>query len=131
MLATVDGALADDPNVDGVMPILDARVSVVNETKQQAEPDMILIGADPARFADFGGLKGTNGDVDRPRRHRAGRRRAQPRRRRTSSTPRSATRSRSTTRGAPHSLTVAAIAEDTYLSGIGAGARTSSSIPAW
>src|SRR5215211_9365652 len=52
-LTTIDGALADDSTVDGIMPILDARVSTVNETKQQAEPAMILIGADPSRLAAF------------------------------------------------------------------------------
>src|SRR5687768_9237153 len=55
VLATVDGALVDDENVDGIMPILDARISAVNETKQQAEPALILIGADPSRFSAFGG----------------------------------------------------------------------------
>ena len=116
MLSTVDGALTDDPNVDGVMPILDARVSAVNETMQQAEPAMILIGADPSRFGDFGGLKGTNGesidlatiaidgvvlsdkaadDLD------------------------AAVGDKVSVyyEGVPHALTVAAIAEDTYLSG--------------
>src|SRR5687768_4344591 len=63
VLTTVDNALADDENVDGVMPILDAQVSTVNETKQQAEPAMILIGADPSRFDVFGGLKSTDGDM--------------------------------------------------------------------
>src|SRR5829696_2843867 len=61
VLATVDAALAGDPNVDGVMPILDAHVSVVNETTQQAEPDVILLGADGSRFAGFGGLTATDG----------------------------------------------------------------------
>jgi putative ABC transport system permease protein len=61
VLATVDTALANDSNVDGVMPILDAHVSVVNETSQQAEPDVILLGADGSRFAGFGGLTTTDG----------------------------------------------------------------------
>lgn len=61
MLATVDGALADDPDVDGIMPILDARVSAVNETKQQADPAVNLLGADPARLSAFGGIRSTDG----------------------------------------------------------------------
>jgi putative ABC transport system permease protein len=60
VLGTVDTALAGNPNVDGIMPILDAHVSVVNETTQQAEPDVILLGADGSRFAGFGGLAATD-----------------------------------------------------------------------
>jgi hypothetical protein len=47
----VDGALAGDPNVDGILPTLHAQVSAVNQTSRQAEPVLNLLGADPARLS--------------------------------------------------------------------------------
>ena len=60
-LAAVDAAVAGDPNVDGVLPVLEARGPITNEASQLAEPDVLLTGLDPARLEQFGGLKGTNG----------------------------------------------------------------------
>jgi putative ABC transport system permease protein len=115
-LVTIDGALADDENVDGIMPILDARISAVNETKQQAEPAMILIGADPARFGDFGGLQGTNGNaIDLSAIGADGVVLSEK-----AAEDLDATVGDKITvyyEGAPHNLTAAAIAEDSYLSG--------------
>jgi putative ABC transport system permease protein len=115
-LAIVENALAENGSVDGVMPILDARVSTVNETKQQAEPAMILIGADPARFADFGGLKGTDGSaIDLGTVAADGVVLSEK-----AADDLDASVGDAITiyyEGVPHSLTVAAIAEDTYLSG--------------
>lgn len=58
MLAT---ALGDDSQVDALMPMLDARASVVNETRQLAEPGIVLSGIDPGYLAAFGGLTATDG----------------------------------------------------------------------
>ncbi len=58
MLAT---ALGDDSQVDALMPMLDARASVVNETRQLAEPAIVLSGIDPGYLGAFGGLAATDG----------------------------------------------------------------------
>jgi len=60
-LAIVDQALAGDSNVDGVMPVLRVEAPVVNEAKGQSEPRIRLVGLDPTRIQQFGGLKDTNG----------------------------------------------------------------------
>jgi putative ABC transport system permease protein len=60
-LALVDRTLAGDPNVDGVMPFLDARVPVINEAAGQVEPSLVLTGIDPSRLDGFGGLPATDG----------------------------------------------------------------------
>ncbi len=46
-LADVESALAGDTNVDGLLPLLDARASIVNAAKQLAEPGIILSGMTP------------------------------------------------------------------------------------
>ncbi|HVL26393.1 MAG TPA: FtsX-like permease family protein [Thermomicrobiales bacterium] len=60
-LGLVESAVAGDDSVDGVMPLLDVRVPVINETAGQVEPSVILTGIDPARLDAFGGLKAANG----------------------------------------------------------------------
>ena len=62
-LATVEAALAGDPDVDGVMAMLDARLPVINEADQLAEPDTVVTGLDPAGLEAFGGMRDVNGDV--------------------------------------------------------------------
>ncbi len=57
----VETALAGDMNVDGLLPLLDARASIVNDAKQLAEPGIILSGIDPGLLQAFGGLTGTDG----------------------------------------------------------------------
>ena len=59
-LTVVDRLTADDPNVAGIMPLLEARVSAVNDASQLAEPDSVLVGLDANRLDTFGGLTGTN-----------------------------------------------------------------------
>jgi putative ABC transport system permease protein len=62
---TVDRALASNENVDGILPFLQVHLPAVNESKQQGEPDIILMGVDPSRIADFGGLEAKDGsDID-------------------------------------------------------------------
>jgi putative ABC transport system permease protein len=59
-LALIEHATADDPNVAGIMPLLEARVSTVSDASQLAEPDSILIGLDPSHLQAFGGLTSVN-----------------------------------------------------------------------
>lgn len=58
---TLDSAVADDPQIEGLMPMLDVRAAVLNETRQLAEPDIILSGIDPGRLDAFGGFTATDG----------------------------------------------------------------------
>jgi len=60
-LERVDRAAAAIPEIDGVMPLLDARVPVINHGAQLAEPDVVLSGIDSSRLDAFGGLKATDG----------------------------------------------------------------------
>ncbi|MDP9359300.1 MAG: FtsX-like permease family protein [Chloroflexota bacterium] len=60
----IETAFADDPIVDGVMPILIETVPAIlgtPEQPRQAEPQARLIGVDPARLDDFGGLRDVGG----------------------------------------------------------------------
>ncbi|CAA9567164.1 MAG: ABC transporter, fused permease protein [uncultured Thermomicrobiales bacterium] len=62
-LAVVERATAGIPEVDGLLPILDARVPVRHDSAGQGEPTAILTGIDPARLDAFGGLRGTDGNA--------------------------------------------------------------------
>lgn len=57
----LEAALADNPNIDGIMPILSVDVPTVNERSQLSEPSVVLTGIDPARIGSFGGLKTPDG----------------------------------------------------------------------
>src|SRR5690606_25541601 len=48
-LSVLERALADAP-VDGVMPLLEARVAVLHGDEGLAEPDVVLVGLDPAQL---------------------------------------------------------------------------------
>jgi putative ABC transport system permease protein len=60
-LSLVDEALAGNGDVDGVMPYLEERFPARNLTKGQAEPDIVVVGIDPARLETMGGLEATRG----------------------------------------------------------------------
>ncbi|MGH2560030.1 MAG: ABC transporter permease [Thermomicrobiales bacterium] len=62
-LGTVEQALADDPNVDGIAPMLIETVPILDETSSQGEPAVVLTGFDPAKLDAFGGLQATDGDT--------------------------------------------------------------------
>jgi putative ABC transport system permease protein len=62
-LATVEQALAGDGNVDGIMPVLKVQAPVVDEARGQSEPSLTLVGLDPARVDRFGGLKDSRGQA--------------------------------------------------------------------
>ncbi|MFL5760128.1 MAG: ABC transporter permease [Thermomicrobiales bacterium] len=61
-LNAVDQAVGNDPNVDGTLALLQIHLPVGNATKNQGEPDVVLLGADPARIGEFGGIHAANGD---------------------------------------------------------------------
>ncbi len=60
-LGLVEQALSGDPNVDGIMPILEARMPATHEAVSLAEPDVTLIGLDPASVGAFGGIASLSG----------------------------------------------------------------------
>ncbi|MFL5760493.1 MAG: ABC transporter permease, partial [Thermomicrobiales bacterium] len=62
-LAEVDAAVAGNADIDGVMPILNVPVAVTNTAAGQAEPFAIATGLDPTRLDSFGGLVGTDGSA--------------------------------------------------------------------
>jgi putative ABC transport system permease protein len=61
-LDLIQQTLADNPDVDGVMPILDVRAPVEFAGAGLSEPEVVLTGLDPALVDQFGGLQSTNGD---------------------------------------------------------------------
>ncbi len=58
---TLESGFSGDSSVDGLLPMLDARAAVVNQSRQLAEPDIILSGVDPGHLEGFGGLTTPNG----------------------------------------------------------------------
>jgi putative ABC transport system permease protein len=64
-LQVFDQGLGNDPDVDGIMPILLESLPVVAEQAGQSEPVSYLVGVDPTRLEQFGGLRGVDGqDID-------------------------------------------------------------------
>ena len=61
-LATVDQALDGNADVDGIMPFLQVHAPASNTTRNQVEPDVVIMGVDPDRIGQLGGLESTNGD---------------------------------------------------------------------
>ena len=62
-LERVEQAAAAIPQIDGIMPLLDARLPVINHAAQLAEPDVVVSGIDSSRIDEFGGLKATDGST--------------------------------------------------------------------
>jgi len=60
-LTTVERAAAAGANIDGLLPMLDVRAPVRHDAKQLAEPAVVLTGLDPAHLSEFGGMKDTRG----------------------------------------------------------------------
>ncbi len=61
-LEMIDRAVAGDPNIDGVLPMLETRLPVLNDSGQLAEADVVVTGLDPDRISSFGGLIDTSGN---------------------------------------------------------------------
>jgi putative ABC transport system permease protein len=62
-LGTVETALAGNDDVDGVMPVLWKMVPAINTASGLAEPEVGVTGVDPSRLDDFGGVRDLNGDM--------------------------------------------------------------------
>ena len=62
-LGLVENALAGNPDVDGVMPLLLEFVPALNQRTQLTTPEIFFAGIDPARLDDFGGLRTPGGEV--------------------------------------------------------------------
>ncbi len=63
VLGTLETTFADGSAIDGLLPMLDARAAVVNTSTNLAEPDIIISGVDPERLGAFGGLTATDGSA--------------------------------------------------------------------
>jgi putative ABC transport system permease protein len=116
-LERVDQVAAGIPQIDGVMPLLDARVPVINFDAQLSEPDVILSGIDGSRLDAFGGLKATDGTTIDMAALNAGTVVVSER----LSAEIDASVGDAVTvyvNDVPHDLTVAAVAQDSWLSGV-------------
>jgi putative ABC transport system permease protein len=60
-VGVVEQAIVGNPHVDAIAPILVESVPVRNDTRQLAEPDVLLTGIEPASVDAFGGLISTDG----------------------------------------------------------------------
>jgi putative ABC transport system permease protein len=60
--AKVETALAGNPNVDGVMPILSKSVPAINRRSGLSEPALLMTGLEPEGVSTFGGLTDLNGN---------------------------------------------------------------------
>jgi putative ABC transport system permease protein len=58
----VDRALAGASAADGVLPLLEAHAPALNQSANLAEPDVMVMGLDPERLGPFGGLQTESGD---------------------------------------------------------------------
>lgn len=54
--------LADNPDIDAIMPVLTASVPVVNVVGELSEPSVILTGVDGSQIDAFGGYTAPNGN---------------------------------------------------------------------
>jgi putative ABC transport system permease protein len=57
----VDRAVSGDSNVAAVMPILETRMPALHDAESLAEPDVTLVGLDTTRLEQFGGITSTSG----------------------------------------------------------------------
>ncbi len=61
LLPTLETRFAGDDQVDGFLPMLNQNVPVLNQTKQQTEPNVPIIGVDPSRIGPFGAIQDVKG----------------------------------------------------------------------
>lgn len=59
----LEGQFANDPDIQGFMPVLTVEVPVVNMDERLNQPSIILSGIDPARLDGFGGILDPDGNV--------------------------------------------------------------------
>jgi len=60
-LASLRGEFADDPDVDGITPLLAETLPVLNEADRLSQPQAAFIGLDPASAAPFQALRDLDG----------------------------------------------------------------------
>jgi putative ABC transport system permease protein len=63
ILTLVDAAAAENPEIDGLLPTLDVVVPVLNTSRDLSEGQVLLSGIDPGRVVPFGGLRSTGGSA--------------------------------------------------------------------
>src|SRR5215203_1793405 len=61
--AAVEAAVQGDAKIDGLLPMLDAHAPISHEANRLAEPDIVLTGLDPAHLEAFGGMRGVDGSA--------------------------------------------------------------------
>ncbi len=61
LLSSLETRFAGDDQIDGFLPLLNQYVPVRNETKQQTEPNVPVIGVDPSRIGPFGAITDVKG----------------------------------------------------------------------
>ena len=61
-LGLVDETLAGNSDVDGIMPLLEVRLAAIHDQANLGEPDLVALGIDPARVEQFGGIRDTDGN---------------------------------------------------------------------
>jgi putative ABC transport system permease protein len=57
----LESKLKNDPNIDGVMPVLTIGAPVVDTATRLNEPNAVITGIDPSKLDAFGGLTSTTG----------------------------------------------------------------------
>ena len=127
-LDAVENAVAGNPDIDGLLPMLEARVAVVDEGTSLAEPDVVFVGLDPASLDAFGGLRDTDGQaIDLSAIDADGVVVSET----LAEDLNASVGDRVTVyhENQPATLTVAAIAEDSYLSGTRRGRETDLEVP--
>lgn len=58
----LEAELADNPDIDGVMPVLTVSAPAVNDAAGRSEPQVVVTGLDAARLPDFGELRTAGGE---------------------------------------------------------------------
>ncbi len=63
LVADLDAKLTGNTAIDGLLPILSEPVPAIDARTNLSEPSLMLTGVDPARLAPFGGISATDGKV--------------------------------------------------------------------
>jgi putative ABC transport system permease protein len=62
VVVLLEQRLADDPDIDGIMPFLSESIPAINANTQLSEPALQLTGLDIARLDPFGGVQSVDGE---------------------------------------------------------------------
>ena len=58
----LEAAIADDPNIDGIVPVVFETVSVLNPTTGLSSPSANIVGVDPDKMSAFPDVIGSGGE---------------------------------------------------------------------